>query len=359
MKNIEIFRNNLTCFLQKHRNQLYDSSMKLADQVVNSCFRNMLFDELCDHRYNIISVDIIKSYIENNIFQEKNLMYRQRKVMEGLFGDNEIHFQFYFHKREICYLFNIPHAEYGPRKDQLTKDCVHEFFQNSINSDYYDKVGKWNLYNNKIVSSEDLTNELEVYSVDLDRLNKYLIEIIEHLFSDYKYSDKYSTRYKRFIKDLDEDFALAIEFDAGYFKNLSSTGFLYFPDYLNIVLINKTNFKKKDSPNHILKQRDDILSLGRLGNPFIYILLSLEAYLLNFKLHKKAEYNYEWLSKLPVETVELENGQTEICYNKIYEDQAKRYLMYFLFATAYTAKDYLEYIEICVTDLLNDNSLCQ
>lgn len=355
MLNCNEIRNEISYYLQKNRNILHDSSLKLAAQITNTCYRNMLFDQLMNHKTGTFDIEIIVEFINNNIYNIKNFVFKHRRLDNGFFDDNEISFFPFFYPKEINYLFNIPHEEYTPRKDQLTKDCVHEFFQMSESIEYYNKFGDWDLFTNKIVDVLNHPSEIDCYSVNLDSLKTYIIHIVEYLFPEYKYSEHYSTKYNRFVKELNDEYLIALEYDFGLLENMRTTGFIEFSQYLNIVLINKVKFKKKDKPNHVFKQREDLLSLGRLGNPFIYIILPIEAYLTNFKLLKKAEYSYEWLSKLPFETVDLGNGMVEVKYNKIYAEQAKKYLMYFLYATAFTASGYLDYIEICVSELLNEH----
>jgi hypothetical protein len=354
MTTINKIRENLTSSLRENKEMLKENSLNVGKHLLNSYYKVLLFNFYTDHRTGVFDINLLSGSINKGLDNSENPTLQQRFLEYGHFENNEIKFSETFcQTKEMSALTNLNyHHEFVPKLQSLTRESEELYWQDQKNIDLYHCFGNWNLYDELVVSENELENYKEKnYQVNTKQWNEYTNQLIRNFFQGYELNENLSSNMNRFLKQIDKNWYFGFEYDAKLINKAKKCGFVEFSYYLNIILINK-DYNKRDKSDYIFKQRDDILSLGKLNNPFFEQINPLETCSMRYKWIENAPNNITLLSYLPAEFIKLDSRQYLVRYSKDYSEAMKKYLQYFFSITAFTATGYLEYVEKSVKDCI-------
>jgi hypothetical protein len=350
MTTINNIRENLTLFLRNNKEMLRENSINIGEQLLNSYYKVLLFYYYTDHRTGILEMPLLLGSIDKGLDNPENPSLQQRFVEYGLAWDNEVRFRnIYCQTKEMGFVKN---NQAKSILKFLSKESEELFWQEKKNVDLYNRLGNWKLFNDIEIDKNELENyKQNNYQVNAQQWHNYANQLANYFFPNYTLNENLSSNANRFLKQINENWYFGFEYDAKLINKAKKYGFVEFSLYLNIVLIHK-DFNKKDKLDYIFKQRNDILSLGKLNNPFFDLINPPDSCSTRYRIIENAPNNFTLLSNLPVEFVKLDSDNYLVKYNNDYGEVIKKYLQYYFSITAFTATGYLEYVEKSVRDCI-------
>lgn len=350
-----MIKNNLTFFLKENKDSFKQSCIELAEDLIGSCFRVALLRDLTDFKEMKSDSKIISDVINNIIESPNSLIFKERLTSWGRFLENEIRFDVYRGERQIGRK-TASYEAFEPIFKKTSLECFNEYWNDDMISckNEYEKISDFKCYLDLLVPNEDVENiKKQGVNFNIKDWNTYTIQLLNRFFPEFTYCSKISTHNLRFMKKLNEDWSLGIEYNKNIFNRSKKTGSVEFPDYFNLILLNK-DYDKKSKPDYVYSfDNGNIISLGILGNPFFYPpLMPSLGYESDYLTRFTPPNNYTLLT--PQWHEDNKDGTTSILHDHEHGEKVKKYLYFYMDILSRTSKSYIEYVEKCLMDIFRE-----
>jgi hypothetical protein len=284
----------------------------------------------------------------NYLFEDPtnfNLQLRDSySYMHPAFFNNEIEFRLPSDFPAGVY-YTDRYWDFVNKNVDLGYDCEAEFWKKKDNNEWYEAIADFPCFCDIIIP----LTEIEKYKEKGDIVNvegwlKYLRGLLKLFFSDFPFSEERSTkRIMRFVKPLSDTLYFGFEYDESLLRRRYQNGYLEFPEYFNLILLNndfKKTIKKED---YIFKYAENILSLGILGNPLFYVP-SLSGFVAVDRVYERGNpqnMKFKYFRKYTA----VNEKEVQIVHTDGVGERMKRHAFFYMDMLSYSSKNYLAFLE--------------
>ncbi|WP_028981111.1 hypothetical protein [Sporocytophaga myxococcoides] len=330
--------------LTKNKKELYEDSIKLLEECLDTYFEIMLL--YINPDFNNVTL-----FDKSQCIEVMEDMLRNPK--SGTLGlrvdDLNVFFQ-----NEICFINSLfgklpyyPAAvlnKYNHDENILLAKCIQKFFDKHA----FNTAPHLNFYEKINVSEAD--KFLTIGSAfNIENIIVFYEKLVKDIFVEFTFDSKNSTKHcKRYTRQVKENVLFGFELDFKKAIKVMKHGEFYLPTYLNLFVAKMDPLSKK-------LEKDSIYNLGILGNPFFYSCsmpierFFIKSYNIDFDNLDKITSNqkqfiYQILKK------KQDDGSIEIIFPEARMDLVKKYSCFYYSILNYSSQPYLKYIEKSVIE---------
>lgn len=332
--------------LTKNKKELYEDSIKLLEESIDTYFEIMLLNINPD--FNNVTL-----FDKSQCIGVMEDMLRNPK--SGTLGyrvnDLDVFFQ-----NEICFINSLfgklPYfpvdvlSKFNHDENLLLVKCIQKFFDKHA----FNKVPHLNFYTKINVPESEVDKFLITGSAfNIENIITFYEELVKEIFVEFTFDSKNSTKHcKRYTRQLKGDVLIGFELDFKKAIKLMKHGEFYLPPYLNLFVAKMDPLSKK-------LEKDSIYNLGILGNPFFYSCsMPIERFFI-----KSYNIDFDNLDKITSKLKQIiyqilkkkqDDGSIEIIFPEARMDLVKKYSCFYYSILNYSSQPYLKYIEKSVLE---------
>jgi hypothetical protein len=166
-------------------------------------------------------------------------------------------------------------------------------------------------------------------------------DLIRICFPEFEFSERFSTtKIKRYLMEISKDLWFGFEYDEADLSYEIRKGTPVLPDFFNLILLNSFFKRNEKKANYYYQSHPAIISLGILGNPFLY----QPCYpMIGYKAIDSYKANEEGR---PYETqiVALNSTQFQLIHSNDFNESMKRHTFFYMHLLSSTTEPYLTYL---------------
>lgn len=339
-------------FSDKLRGSILESLKACVNQLIESTLKYVVeakeFD-LCAIE-NISKKDIpfevnIQSCIDF-ILDSKG--YEQQIVFNFKIGDgvnwenNEIQFPFLSRIPDWPQFGTPEFDKYREWRNSLEYSCQNNFWALDHNRRAYSPFTEINIFDNKVVENEKLSyyknNSIVIAK---DKWLLYIKDLIRIFLPEFEFSERFSnTKVKRHLSEISKDLWFGFEYDETDLSYEIRKGTPVLPDFFNLILLNSSFKRNEKKANYYYQNHPAIISLGILGNPFLYQpcypMIGYRA----IDSYKAVEEGRPYETQI----VALNSTQFQLIHSNDFNESMKRHAFFYMHLLSSTAEPYLAYL---------------
>ncbi len=348
----ENFRLKLQRTLRDNISYLENKSIDLVNNLDNDSKKVVLNSVSDEYNPFRISKERAIQNINTSIESGDQPILKLRNDDWAVFRENEIEFKVI--KKPAPPLHTKEELQFRVESEDFLYKCFSSYWLDTEKNNRYAQVSDFLCFQDLEFPIDELSkiqNKGNIYNVEF--WIKYIADLVEMNFPEFKFDKTKSNRIVRFLKPLNENFEFGFEYDLTTLKSQIKNKDIQLPDYFNIIVINKMFDSKAKIKSHIFNYNDNIISLGILGNPFFYPpCRSLYSFSIVDLYHYGEFYPDNTEPKSVREYKLINEGNMKILHSDEYGEKLKKYAFFYMDLLGYSSKGYLDYLEKCILEAL-------
>lgn len=334
-------RNSILESLKANFNQFIESTLKY---VVEAKEFNLCAIETISRKSTPFEVNIQSciDFILDSKGNEEQIIFNF-KIGDGFnWRNNEIRFPFLSRIPEWPQFGTPEFDRYREWRNGLEYSCQDNFWTLDYNKLTYLPFKEINIFDNKIIEKEKLSYyENNSIVIAKDKWLLYIKDLVRIYLPEFEFSERFSTtKVKRYLIEISEDLWFGFEYDETDLSYDIRKGIPVLPDFFNLVLLNSSFKRNEKKANYYYQSHSAIISLGILGNPFLYQpcypMIGYEA----IDSYKATEEGRPYKTQI----VPLNSTQLQLIHSDDFNESMKRHAFFYMHLLSSTAEPYLTYL---------------
>lgn len=322
------FKKEILTTLADNKCEFLSTTLGLVDDATNKHYRigleNILFGDIHSLK-EIIEKTILDN--ENPSFTKNDIIYKVKGLKTIEYDDLNTYFTKHFR--------------------DIEEPIKNEFWLNPTNQERFSQIANFNVFTDLVVDKSEVANRIKYGAIfEVDNWQKFHQSLISIFLSDFKFDIKLSSKTHRYVKTIDENLFLCLEYD---FKQEGQALVRSIVDVgkYRLVLLNRDFNRKTKSEEYYYKTNPTILNLGNAVHPIfnnpcteLFRFFARE----NLVETPPGYFSQKYFTKFE----NLLDDKVRLYNSEQFGDTLKRHAFFYMDIYSYFLRPYIEFIENCL-----------